>query len=139
MHRAQGGTVSQLYVDLAHSSGQCHIHYVALSRITSISQLYLADLIPSGIKVSPQVSQEMERLRLGHQLQFVLQDLTNFTNSIVILHQNARSLHKHILDIQNDNNLLRLTYLLSQKPTCLNILTVQSKVYSITICMLMMI
>ena len=44
VHRSQGDTQSQIVVNLNTRSAIPYIHYVALSRVTTIEGLYITDL-----------------------------------------------------------------------------------------------
>lgn len=51
IHRSQGDTLSKVFVDLAGRNIQCHMHNVALSRITSMSGLQITNLNETKISV----------------------------------------------------------------------------------------
>ena len=56
-HRSQGDTQSQIVVNLNTNRAILHIHYLALSRVTTIEELHITYLC------DPRVVQEMELLR----------------------------------------------------------------------------
>ena len=68
VHRSQGDTQSQVVVNLNARRTISHIHYVALSRVTTIEGLYIFDLCESKISVDPKVVQEMQLLRNEYKL-----------------------------------------------------------------------
>ncbi|KAJ8048747.1 ATP-dependent DNA helicase PIF1 [Holothuria leucospilota] len=106
VHRSQGDTVSQLVVNIPGKTAHCHICYVALSRVTTMSHLYITNLKDEQVKVSPQVLAEMERLRNERQLTNNLCDLSTIKNSVIVVQQNVRSLKKHIQDVCSDKNIM---------------------------------
>ncbi|XP_078349889.1 uncharacterized protein LOC144634728 [Oculina patagonica] len=106
IHRSQGDTETEVVVDLTSRRAIPHIHYVALSRVTTIDGLHIKNLNEKKITVSNKVKNEMQRLRTVAYLQtsvFSLQDIGDDFVKIVFL--NARSLHKHISDVKNDFNI----------------------------------
>ena len=60
VHRSKGDTQSEIVVNLDTKRAIPHIHYVALSRVTSIDGLYVTDLCENKIAVDPKVKIEME-------------------------------------------------------------------------------
>ena len=105
IHRCQGDTLNEAVVDLP-SSKREHMHYVALSRLRSISGLHILNLNETKISVSKKVQEEMLRLRtsasLNTNIPFLYKLDTYETSSFKILFQNVRSLHLHIADVAND-------------------------------------
>ena len=74
-----------------------HIHYVGLSRVTTIEGLYITDLCESKIAAHPDVEKEMERLRTSAKLKLCIYPLYEITGSLrKLCYLNARSVHKHI-------------------------------------------
>ena len=63
VHRSQGDTQSQIVVNLNTRWSIPHIHYVALSRVTTIEGLNITDLCESKISVDLKVVKEMQLLR----------------------------------------------------------------------------
>ena len=107
IHRSQGDTESRIVVNLETRRAIPHIHYVGLSRVTTINGLFITDLCEDKIAVSNDVQTEMQRLRTEGQLPLSIKPIYEApNNSIKICFLNARSLHKHIDDIRHD-----LTYL----------------------------
>ena len=81
------------------------MHYVALSRLRSISGLHTLNMNENKIAVSKKVQEEMTRLRqkatLNSHIPFHYKDTSE---SFKILFQNVRSLHLHIADVASDYN-----------------------------------
>ena len=79
------------------------MHYVALSRLRSISGLYI--LNENKIAVSKKVQQEMTRLRQEATLNSHIPFLYKYASgSFKILFQNVRSLHLHVASVVSDYN-----------------------------------
>ncbi len=104
IHRCQGDTLNEAVLDLP-SSKREHMHYVALSRLRSISGLHILNLNENKISVSKKVQEEMTRLRqeatLNSHIPFLYKDTSG---SFKILFQNVRSLHLHVADVASDYN-----------------------------------
>ena len=104
IHRCQGDTLNDAVLDLP-SSKREHMHYVALSRLRSISGLHILNLNENKIAVSKKVQEEMTRLRqeatLNSHIPFLYKDTSG---SFKILFQNVRSLHLHVADVASDYN-----------------------------------
>ena len=104
IHRCQGDTLNEAVVDLP-SCKREHMHYVALSRLRSISGLHILNMNENKITVSKKVQEEMTRLRqkatLNSHIPFLYKDTSE---SFKILFQNVRSLHLHIADVACDYN-----------------------------------
>ena len=113
VHRLQGDTQSQNVVNLNTRRTIPHIHYVALSRVTTIEGLYITDLCESKISVDPKVVQEMQLLRNDYKLDLCFTPLYMLQNTdLKICYLNARSLHKHIDDVRKDINYLSANILI---------------------------
>ena len=63
VHRSQGDTQTQIAVNLNTRRAIPHIHYVALSRVTTMEWLYITDLCENKIAVDQKVVEEMLELR----------------------------------------------------------------------------
>lgn len=63
IHRSQGDTEQKIVVNFNTRRAIPHIHYVGLSRVTTIEGLYITDLCESKIAVNPHVVAEMEFFR----------------------------------------------------------------------------
>ena len=105
VHRSQGDTQSQIVVNLNTNRAISHIHYVALSRVTTIEGLYITDLCEDKISVDQRVVKEMEMLRTERSLKLSFTPLYMLDHSdLKVCYLNARSLHKHIEDVRKDIN-----------------------------------
>ena len=80
------------------------MHYVAFSRATSLENLYiLGDFDQTKIAVSPNVRNEMKRLRTKAVLSLCFKPLYMFGNGVLkIVFHNCQSLRLRIADIQTD-------------------------------------
>ena len=106
VHRFQGDTLNEAVTDLPNSRKE-HIHYVALSRVRSISGLHILNLHENKISVSEKVKKEMSRLRAEALLKPCIPFLYNTSdnkNQLSILFQNVRSLQLQIKDVTCDYN-----------------------------------
>ena len=105
VHRSQRNTQSQIVVNLNTNWAIPHIHYVALSRVTTIKGLYIRDLCEQKICVDQKVVKEMEILRTGNNLKLCFTPLYMLNHSdLKVCYLNLRSLHKHIEDVRKDIN-----------------------------------
>jgi hypothetical protein len=75
VHRSQGDTQTQIVVNLNSNRAFPHIHYVALSRVTTIEGLYITDLCEDKISVDQRVVKEMEILRTEQSLNLCFKPL----------------------------------------------------------------
>ena len=79
---------------------QPHIHYVALSRVRKLENLYILNLNEAAMAVDEQVKIEMQRLKTEKLLELCYVPLYKVDSlKIKIAFNNARSLHKHFQDI----------------------------------------
>ena len=102
IHRSQGDTEREIVVNLETTRKIPHIHYVALSRVTTLEGLYITNLKGTKICVSRKVEEEMSRLRTTAYLKPCLQSINKVDENVVkVMFLNARSLHKHYLDVKN--------------------------------------
>ncbi|CAG2241334.1 unnamed protein product [Mytilus edulis] len=105
VHKIQGQSLTEVFISFRgnFTTGQA---YVALSRSTSLSGLFLTDFSANRIRVSSTVHSEMERLRsmCKTQPQLLLPDTDCPHVNISLL--NARSAKHHFIDIQKDPLLL---------------------------------
>ena len=62
IHRSQGDTETNIVVNFNTRKAIPHIHYVGLSRVTTIEGLYITDLCESKIAVNPAVKAQMQHL-----------------------------------------------------------------------------
>ncbi len=91
VHRSQGDTQTQIVVNLNTNRTIPHIHYVALSRVTTIEGLYITDLCEDKISVDPRVIKEIEILRTEHRLKLCFTPLYDLDHlELKICYLNAR-------------------------------------------------
>ncbi len=107
IHKAQGATLSKAVISLEQTKQRKipHIHYVALSRVRSLDGLFILDFNEKSLSKDENVDKEMERLR-ENKLQLSYTPLYSVCKDIKFLFNNARSLHKHFLDIKSDPSVL---------------------------------
>ena len=105
IHRSQGDTETRIVVNFDTGRAIPHLHYVGLSRVTTIEGLHITNLCESKIAVSPEVQTEMKRLRSSGCLKLSVLPLYA-ANPIAfkICYINTRSLHRQIDDIRKDLN-----------------------------------
>ena len=105
IHRSQGDTDTRIVVKFDTRRAIPHIHYVGLSRLTTIEGLYITNLSEDKIAVSDDVRKEMSKLRTEHKLRlFVTPVYKAGEIPFKLCYLNTRSLHKHIDDIYRDFN-----------------------------------
>ena len=75
VHRSQGDTQTEIVVNLNTRRAIPHIHYVALSRVTTIEGLYITDLCENKIAVHSNVINEMKELTTNTSLQLCISPL----------------------------------------------------------------
>jgi len=102
VHKVQGKTLSRIVVGMDNgsrwSAGQA---YVAFSRVTTLSGLYLLGFDSKVIKVNPAVEKEMDRLA-NTRVSGVDKPLPLSRNSLKIVLLNVRSFKLHAKDLQMD-------------------------------------
>ena len=105
IHRSQGDTEKKIVVNFETRRTIPHIHYVGLSRVTTIEGLHITDLSENKIAVSEDVKMKMKELRIERKLELCMLPIYK-TNEVPfrICFLNARSLHKHMKDIYSDLN-----------------------------------
>lgn len=106
VHRCQGDTLKEVVLDMSGKTVQCHLHYVALSRVTSIKGLYILELNPAKTSVDVRVTKEMEQLRAIRSMKTFAPFSPKMKGSTTNIHQNVRSLRKHLKDIKSDTTIL---------------------------------
>lgn len=84
IHKAQGSTVKQIVLDLG-SRKQEHMHYVGLSRVRKLQDLFILNLNENKIAVSEHVVMEINRLRLEASLWACLSRLENLNSDVKII------------------------------------------------------
>jgi hypothetical protein len=111
IHRSQGDTEQNIFLNFNTRRSVPHIHYVGLSRVTAIEGLFITDLCEDKIAVNPHVAAEMEHLRSVTPIYKT--DQVSFK----LCYLNARSLHKHIDDIRHE--FLKLDVCARIMPVCM--------------------
>ena len=109
VHKAQGATVDKVVVDLSQKTTRKvpHIHYVALSRVKKLEDLYILNLNQAAYALDERVTSEMQRLRTEAALELCYVPLYKIDPcKIKIAFNNARSLHKHLKEIEVEPNVL---------------------------------
>ena len=105
IHRSQGDTETRIVVNFNTRRAIPHVHYVGLSRVTTIEGLYITDLCESKIVVNPEIKAEMQHLRKDRHLKLsIIPIYKTDPTAFEICFLNSRSLHRHIEDIQKDLN-----------------------------------
>ena len=108
--KAEGATVDRVVVDLSQEKRICkipHIHYVALSRVKRLKDLYILNLNEASMALDDDVNVEMHRLRTEAALELCYVPLYKTDpGKIKIAFNNARSLHKHFRDVEFEPNVL---------------------------------
>ena len=83
------------------------MHYVALSRVTSLSGLYLQDLISDKISISSHVAKYLEDARQNSSVKLSYRPTCLYGDeNIKVVYNNTRSYRKHYYDIKDNYNLL---------------------------------
>ena len=108
--KAEGATVDRVVVDLSQEKTIRkipHIHYVALSRVKRLKDLYILNMNEASMALDDDVNVEMHRLRTEAALELCYVPLYKTDpGKIKIAFNNARSLHKHFRDVEYEPNVL---------------------------------
>ncbi len=90
-----------------------HIHYVGLSRVTTMSGIKILhnQLNEDKIHLSDAVKSEMSRLRSEAKLKLCFKPLSEISSALLVVCFNAQSLNKHIEDVKSDWNMKAATVL----------------------------
>ena len=84
-----------------------NIHYVALSRVKKLENLYILNMNEGAIDLDKQVTTEMHRLWTEASLELCYVPLYKVQpDKVKIAFNNARSLNKHFQDIEHEPNVL---------------------------------
>ncbi|KAK3102105.1 hypothetical protein FSP39_008803 [Pinctada imbricata] len=111
-HRCQGDTMESAVVDF---TGSCfpHCHYVALSRVKNIENLYIRELNEKKIHIDKRVQKEMDRLNQTMKLTTRYESIQEaVSNSFMMYFQNVRSFRKHFKNIYQDSTIVEADLLL---------------------------
>ena len=107
IHRSQGSTETKIVVNFDTKKAIHHIHYIGLSRVTAREGFYITKLCEDKTAVGHDVQKEIHCLRTEANLNLCLIAIYNTDQiALKVCYLNARSLHWHIEDIQNDLNYL---------------------------------
>ena len=104
IHKAQGASMKEVVLDFGKRKID-HIHYVGLSRSTSLAGIHILGLNEAKISVSVEVAAEMDRLRMNRTIQPASVS-TLPSNATKVCFFNCRSLRKHFQDLTSDSNLM---------------------------------
>ena len=107
IHKSQGSTLEEVVVDMS-GTVQKHCHYVAFSRVTKVTGLYITNLSPEKITIEEKNISIMEELRQYNPIKLsytpIYTTKQKNPNDLLISFLNARSLHLHYQDFKVDNN-----------------------------------
>ena len=112
IHVAQSATFRQIYIDMSTNTKPPkhwwqHVHYVALSRVTTLSGLYLKDLNKEKISISRNVANYIADARKNAKLVLSYVPLYTYrTEQLKIIYNNCRSYKKHYHDIQANYSMM---------------------------------
>ena len=102
--KTQGKTLKELVVKMG-DRVKAHSHYTALSRVTSLQNLYIIDFKKDKMKLDQKVVAEMARLRTQAQVNLCYTPVAQMSSiKTRIIFQNIQSLHYHFPDIKCDQN-----------------------------------
>ena len=105
IHRSQGDTEERIVVNFNTRRAIAHIHYIGLSRVTTIEGIFITDLCEEKIAINPAVAAEFELLRTDHALKLSVTPIYKTDQvSFKLCYLNTRSLHNHIDDVRYDSN-----------------------------------
>ena len=110
IHVSQSSTYPEIYVDLQTTTKPPtafwkHMHYVAFSRVTSISGLYIENINQDNISTSKKVSDYLNNCPLDNNIQKHIK--FHDENTCNILLNNARSFKKYFHTIKNNQIVLQ--------------------------------
>ena len=109
IHKCQGLTLDQIVIDMSPNKGKYYPGqaYVGFSRVKTLDGLHVINYTQSQIKISPNVEEEMERLRQNCLPQLPTNLFESDPGHIKLLHINIRNVHRKPFDMKC-NNLLKL-------------------------------
>lgn len=105
IHKSQGSTMNKAVLHFGKRKKE-HMHYVGLSRVRKLEDVFLLELNENKISVSKSVGDEMDRLYSEATLHSCLPLLQNLNEDFKLLYHNCRSLHLHINDMKLEKNLI---------------------------------
>ena len=98
VYKAEGATVDEVVADLSQDKKIRkipHIHYVALSRVNKLENLYILNLNEAAMDLDEQVTTEMHKLRTEAALELCYVPLYKTDpGKVKVAFNNARSLNK---------------------------------------------
>ena len=101
IHKTQGMTLAAAAISLRHTF-LAGMAYVALSRVSSLSGLYLVDCDEQNLYCEPHVMEVMKRMQCADmKMMPLLMHLLGDNTRITIIAQNIHSVQKHMYDIKN--------------------------------------
>ena len=111
VYKAEGATVDEVVVDLSQDKKIrkiSHIHYVALSRMKNLENLYIIlNLNEAAMDLDERVTTEMHKLRTKAALELCYVPLYKIDpGKVKVAFNNARSLNKHFKDTEHEPNVL---------------------------------
>ena len=110
VYKAEDATVDKVIIDLSQNKKIRkipHIHYVALSRVKKLENLYILNLNEAAMDLDEQVTEEMQRLQTDAALELCYVPLYKTgSGKVKIAFNNVRSFHKHFKDIEFEPNVL---------------------------------
>ena len=99
IHKCQGKTLSKAVVKMGNRKS-AHSHYTALSRVTSLENVYILHLNENKIPVDQSVKDEMSNLRQRNQVKLCYTPVYELSPACHrIIFQNIWSLHAHFTDL----------------------------------------
>ena len=106
---SQSSTYPEIYVDLQTTTKPPtafweHMHYVAFSRVTSISELYIENINQDNISTSKKVSDYLNNCPLDNNIQTHIE--FHDENTCNILLNNAHSFKKYFHTIKKNNQIV---------------------------------
>ena len=108
VHKTQGLTTHAAVVSLQ-KIFEAGMAYVALSRVTSLSGLYLLDLDEKKIYANPEVTAALETMRqadVDHMMPLLqVRETVNRPDTLTLVHHNTEGLPAHIGDIKRHHEL----------------------------------
>ena len=116
IHKCQGLALQEIVVDMCPSKGQFSAAqaYVAFSRVHELCKLHIVNYTHTQIHVSPNVANEMARLRKNVLPTMPRLLFHTISTDISIIHLNIGGIHRKMPDIQHDD-ILKLSDII-----CLN-------------------
>ena len=112
MHVAQSAIYKNIYIDMLPNTNPPkfwwqHMHYVALSQVTSLSGLHIGELNPENICVSSDVYKYLQQANVHNSVKLSYTPLYTITGDYLkVLYNNACSLKRHFSDVKSNYNII---------------------------------